>query len=301
MAIRAPSTHNTQPWWFGFTGDAIDLYADRSRALPVVDPEGRELVISCGAALEHLRLALRFAGFDARVACLPEPAEPDLLARVSPRSPATNTAEEDALYHAIPLRRTNRRPYAGRSVTEPVLAALEAAAHDAGAHLLLLWGEDRRRAVVDLIAQGARLPRSDAGFRAELASWIRPRGGGDGLSGHALGLVPLVVESFDMGARIAARDRALASSAPVLAVLTTETDTVLDRLRAGVALARVLLRAAAEGVSASFFNQAVDVPVLKERLRDLAGTPDLPQLLMRFGYGPPVPATARRGVDAVLR
>jgi hypothetical protein len=100
---------------------------------------------------------------------------------------------------------------------------------------------------------------------------------------------------------IAARDRALASSAPVLAVLTTETDTVLDRLRAGVALARVLLRAAAEGVSASFFNQAVEVPVLKERLRDLAGTPDLPQLLMRFGYGPPVPATARRGVDAVLR
>ena len=58
-AVLAPSGHNTQPWLFRVDGDAVDLYADRTQALPVVDPEDRELTISCGAALFNLRVALR--------------------------------------------------------------------------------------------------------------------------------------------------------------------------------------------------------------------------------------------------
>jgi hypothetical protein len=47
-AVRAPSSHNTQPSWFRCAGETIELYADRSRALPVNDPFDRELTISCG-------------------------------------------------------------------------------------------------------------------------------------------------------------------------------------------------------------------------------------------------------------
>jgi hypothetical protein len=62
-AILAPSSHNTQPWTFRIGESHVDLFADRSRGLPVVDRDDRELTISCGAALYNLRLALRCFGF----------------------------------------------------------------------------------------------------------------------------------------------------------------------------------------------------------------------------------------------
>ncbi|HXA58007.1 MAG TPA: hypothetical protein VNW94_02490, partial [Streptosporangiaceae bacterium] len=54
-AIWAPSVHNTQPWWFGTrdlgAGPVISLHADVERRLNVADPDGREMLIGCGAAL----------------------------------------------------------------------------------------------------------------------------------------------------------------------------------------------------------------------------------------------------------
>ena len=57
-AVLAPSSHNSQPWHFVLQDDSVLVCADRTRALPVVDPFDRELVISCGAALFNLRVAL---------------------------------------------------------------------------------------------------------------------------------------------------------------------------------------------------------------------------------------------------
>ena len=54
LAARAPSLHNTQPWRFKVSQDALELYADPKRQLRV-DPDGREMLISCGAALYGLR------------------------------------------------------------------------------------------------------------------------------------------------------------------------------------------------------------------------------------------------------
>ncbi|MEO1398336.1 MAG: nitroreductase family protein, partial [Pseudomonadota bacterium] len=56
-AILAPSGHNTQPWRFRLLEDHLVVLADRTRALPVVDPYDRELTISCGAAIGHFEVA----------------------------------------------------------------------------------------------------------------------------------------------------------------------------------------------------------------------------------------------------
>ncbi|HVH13914.1 MAG TPA: nitroreductase family protein, partial [Longimicrobium sp.] len=79
-AVLAPSAHNAQPWRFRVTEHWIELHADRSRALSVSDPDGRELAIGCGAALFFLRLAVRRFGHMDRVQLLPDPTRPDLLA-----------------------------------------------------------------------------------------------------------------------------------------------------------------------------------------------------------------------------
>jgi hypothetical protein len=311
-AVRAPSSHNSQPWLFRITAsDALELRADRARALPVVDPDDRELVISCGAALFQLCLALRHFGCAPRVERLPDAAaDPDLLARVRLSGAWERTAEDEGLFQAIFARRTNRLPFEDRSLPEQLGPALESAARAEGTWLHVFRTSEARTAVADLIAEADRLQMVDKRFRRELAAWLRPNWSdrGDGMPGFALGLGdvmsaagPLVVRTFDVGRGQAARDQELAVGSPMLALLGSHRDTGADWLAAGQGLARVLLRAQVDGVSASFLNQPVEVGELRLRLLNLAGRAGFPQILLRFGYGRKTPATPRRPPGDVVR
>ena len=82
-ATAAPSLHNSQPWRFIVSGAQIDLYADPGRQLREVDPTGRQLLISCGAALFNLRLAAGHLGLEPKVRVLPDPTQPTLVARAT--------------------------------------------------------------------------------------------------------------------------------------------------------------------------------------------------------------------------
>ncbi len=308
-AVLAPSGHNTQPWLFNIVGDGVELYADRTRALPVCDPEDRELIMSCGAALLHLRVALRYFGYEGAVETFPEPDEPDLLARISFGDERKATAEEHSLFDAIPKRRTNRMPFEARQLPEKVLRELQAAASKEAAWLHIIQAENDRNRVADLIAEGDRIQMANRSFRRELAAWIHMNRtvSHDGMPGYAHGygdlssvLAPLVVRTFDIGKGQAAKDRQLAAGSPVLAVLGTNGDTPNDWLSAGQALARVLLRARAEEVWASFMNQPIEVAELRPKLRDILGRKGVLQLLLRLGYGPEVRPTPRRTPGEVL-
>ncbi|MGW3472255.1 hypothetical protein ACWDKQ_28165 [Saccharopolyspora sp. NPDC000995] len=70
-ACRAPSVHNSQPWRWKLAEHSVHLYLDRSRLLGVIDPTGREMVISCGAVLNHACIAFTAQGWRARVHRLP--------------------------------------------------------------------------------------------------------------------------------------------------------------------------------------------------------------------------------------
>jgi hypothetical protein len=110
LAVRAPSVRNTQPWGWRVEGRTIHLYADPSRRVPATDPLGRDLVISCGAALHHLLIALASSGWAGRVRRLPDPHRPDHLATVD-LTPHVTTNAEAELAAAIPCRRTDRRKF----------------------------------------------------------------------------------------------------------------------------------------------------------------------------------------------
>lgn len=308
--MLAPSSHNSQPWLFRLVGDALELVADRSRALPVVDPDDRELVISCGAALFHLRVALRHFGCDPVVERFPERADPDLLARVRIGGSCERTAEDDALFHAIFERHTHRAPFEDRFLPEQLGATLEAAARTEGAWLHVFRSAEARNAVADLVAEADRLQMADRRFRRELAAWLRPNWSdrGDGMPGFALGLGdvmsaagPLVVRTFDVGRGQAARHHDLAQGSPMLALLGTAQDSPRDWLTAGQALAHVLLRAQVDGVAASFLNQPIEVDRLRLRTQGLTARAGFPQMLLRLGIARPSRATPRRPVTAVLR
>jgi hypothetical protein len=123
-AVLARSSHNTQPWLFRVSESAIDLCADRTRALPVNDPEDRELAISCGCALMNLRVAAASDGLGALVQLLPVPDEPDWLARASLSGQLGASTEEAALAEFIERRRTYRKRFALREVNSAALDQL---------------------------------------------------------------------------------------------------------------------------------------------------------------------------------
>ncbi|GAA2319302.1 nitroreductase [Nonomuraea roseoviolacea subsp. roseoviolacea] len=305
-AVAAPSVHNSQPWRFRRVDDAtLDLYADLDRLLAVTDPLGRGLGVSCGAALFNLRLAIRMTGHEPRVLPLPDPRDrPDLLATVHATPVGPPSPDERLLHDMIPHRRTNRFPFDGRPLPRDVMVALVAAAHDEGATLIPVAGRTARR-VLDLVATADATLAADPAYRAELAHWTRAETGADGVPGHAFGPRPSQggppMRDFGLGRGPydGCGPPADFEPEPQLAALFTTGDGPRDWLRAGQALQRLLLTATAHGVAASLFSQPLDLRPPQHR-GDQAGPFGHVQMLIRLGYGPPVPRVPRRPVFEVL-
>lgn len=308
-AVLAPSSHNAQPWLFRVADRTVELWLDRSRALPVADPDDRELTMSCGAALYHLRLALAYFGVATQVAVVPDRDEPDLLARVTLREGTLPDEAERELFHQIPRRRTNRRTFEPKPLPQSLEHALVEAARAEGAWLEIVEEEEDRGWLADLVAAADRRQLADKRFRRELAAWCHPnvsrRRDGIPGSGYGYGAVaslgmPLVLRTFDVGDGRAARDRELALGSPTLAVLGSDDDSAAALVRAGQAVARIALLASAAGASMSYLNQPIEVEDLRPEVERLLDLPGRAQLILRLGYGPPVPPTPRRPVGEVL-
>ena len=307
-AILAPSGHNTQPWLFRIGGGKVDVIADRSRRLPVVDPDDRALLISCGGAVAMLRVAMRRFGHTASVALLPDPGQHDLLARVAFGEPCTPGPSDLALFEAITDRRTTRRLLTGPLPDGLSDRLIKTAAGEA-VELAVVTDEPAKARIAGLVEQGDRLQFADPRFRRELGWWIRSNRAlsRDGISGANFGLPDLlsrvggmVVRSLDMGKSIGAKDRELVKAAPAVLAIATADDTPLRWLQAGHAHAVLLLEVAAAGLTAAYINQPVESAALRPKLKQAAGLAGVAQLLLRIGHGPRVAPAVRRQVEDVL-
>ncbi|TVR74351.1 MAG: nitroreductase [Sphaerobacteraceae bacterium] len=303
-AVLAPSVNNTQPWLFTPHDDAIELFADRSRLLPVSDPDGRDMLISCGAALTNLLVAIQHFGNEVSVQYLPDPDAPDLLARVRIGRSHKSDHLDDAMFRSIRRRRTIRGPFQPRPVPHELQRRLIWTASAYGCWLYFAESSDARAAIADLVVRAHHLQINNAAFEAERRAWI----GSDDLSRRSGWSVPTALDWETLGSRDAdpgqqwpSRDRDLLCTSPVLCVIGSGADRPLDWFRTGEALQRMLLRAEMEGVSASFMNQACQNPDLRDELRQVTGRSGPPQLLIRMGYATGNEPVSRRPVRDVVR
>jgi hypothetical protein len=303
-AVSAPSILNTQPWRLHAHDDLIDLAADPARGLRHLDPHGRELLISCGAALMNLRLAILTRGREPVVRLLPRPEEPLLLARIRIAGPKKPDPGDVRLARAIPLRRTSRSPFSSQQVPQSVVDLLVSEAAIEGARLDVASGW-HRESLAELIHEADLEQRGDPGVVSDVSTWTGDRDEPDaGIPAAAFGPraddPSSLVRDFALGRRIQGRSPASFEHEALLAVLCTRGDSAADRLRAGQALERVLLSATAEDLATSLLTQPVEVHDLRPLLRDPATAAGWPQAVLRLGYGPRPPASPRRPVSAVL-
>ncbi|HWH28728.1 MAG TPA: hypothetical protein VNU26_07155 [Mycobacteriales bacterium] len=313
-AVRAPSLHNTQPWRFRVCGDVLELRADRTRQLTATDPDGRELVISCGAALLGARLALQHLGRAPAVHRMPRRGDPDLLAELWAGRPASQDPDVEQLVRAMGRRRSYRGRFDGPPVEPSLVFRLQQAAELEGARLVLVQRPGARRAVADLVAAAERSQQSDAAVRAELEQWTPPPGSGrrDGVPATAYPVRPAPTCAQELPRRdfAAGREQGFATPAagldagapvPVMAALVTVGDGPADWLLAGSALYRVLLTAATADVVVSLHGQATELAGLRRLLADELLVDEHPQLLLQLGRSTTTtPPTPRRPVADVL-
>jgi len=304
MASLAPSVHNTQPWSFTWDGVSLGVREDAARSLPVLDPSGRERIVSCGAAVLHARLAFAERGWDVSTAVLPDPADPQLLARLTVRGRRDPSAHEHALAGAIPVRSTDRDPFDSTPVTADELELLRAAAEQEGSWLRAVRedGQDEAVELQVLLSHADDSQRSDPAYLAELEAWRREREQ-EGIPSRALPSVPVelrgsswVLRDFDAGKgeHAAAGSEPPPAEHPTVVVVGTEGDERRDWLTAGQGLGRLLLQATVAGLAVQPMTQVLEVPVLRARMRHVLGVVGHPQMLLRVGHGRSAPVSRRR-------
>jgi Nitroreductase family len=302
-AAAAPSIHNTQPWHFDVHDEAVDVYADRLRQLDVLDPTGREMIISVGAAVLNLRVSVLAHGRLAIYQPLPDPRRPDLLARVTIGRPMAAPHCSRQLAWAISRRHTNRRPFSGTPIPDEVQTEMVDAGRVEGGHLVIA-DPALRDSIVSTVRTAHNRQRMDVDYLIELARWTKPvRGRRDGVPARAFA-------PPDPDERIPLRDFGLAYPArmawpavfeddPTVGVIYTETDNSAAWLSAGQAMERILLTATLRRVQATVMTQPLEIPELRELFEDSAQG-RAAQVVLRLGYAPDAPATPRRSVGDLL-
>jgi nitroreductase len=305
-AGNAPSILNTQPWQWRVRRDGLDLFANRSRQLAAGDPQGRQLMLSCGAALHHARIALAANGWAVHVARLPMASDPDLLATLVLTGRAPITMEALRLASVMRIRHTDRRPVSERPIPDVGLQAITAAARVEG-NLHVLTPEN----VADLGSAAGRAAVVEAGdtqIAAELMYWTgRARLSGTGLPASVLPDHPTqtTVPSRDFGRSGTLPVGAGHDWAAVYALLFGDGDGPQDWLRAGEALSGAWLTATTIGVSVVPLSGVVEVASTWHTLRHLLAGLGHPYLALRLGISDPEqhqlsPRTPRLPVTEVV-
>jgi nitroreductase len=305
-AGHAPSVHNTQPWRWRVGLDTLDLYAERARQLPVTDPDGRLLHVSCGAALHHARTALAAEGRSAAVALLPDTTNPDHLARITLGAPEPETDAAMRLFQSIAVRHTDRRPVSDTPVGPEAASALTQAAEAEGAHLHRLHRDQVLEvAIAANAAQGAEL--DDASWREEMAYWAGTApSDGMGIPADAIPAEPTqtTVPSRDFGHAGTLPIGAGHDRQAVYTILYGDTDDPAGWLCGGQALSRLWLTATELGVTVLPLSGVAEVDHTRAVLTGVLAHLGYPYLVLRLGIADPdvagAPHTARLPATQVV-
>lgn len=273
----------------------------------LVDPDDHHLHVSLGCAAENFVLAAAAHGRPAGIAY--DSAEGGRI----DIELATGPARDDPLYRAIPERQSTRSDYDGRKVATDDLRRLEAAAVMEGVIVSLFTSSDDIATVLDFVVAGNTLQMDDPHFVRELKSWIRFNARealrtSDGLfaacSGNPTAPTWLGKIMFGLAFRKDAENdkyRSQLRSSAGIAVFAASKADAEHWAQVGRSFQRFALQATALGIRHAHVNQPVEVPSIRADFASWLGAPDSrPDLVIRFGYAPPLPMSLRRSASAIV-
>jgi nitroreductase len=299
-AILAPSLHNTQPWKFAVHGNAIRVFADRTRHLQVADPNARELYISIGCALENLLTAATYFGLGANVTYFPDPKDEAWIATISfGETGITVSLNDQECFHSIPLRHTNRQIYVNKPLNDRDVHRLRGCLHKENITLQLTDNPVIKQAIDGLVISADITQFADPDYRDELNQWITQ--GEFGYRWLIARVGQLATTYLASHHKPTKPDADTVLNAPVLALLSTNSDDRLAQVKTGQVFERIALNATALNIGIQPLSQILQVGELKPEVSKLfTEGAAFPQMAFRLGYTDVAQdATARKQVDSV--
>jgi hypothetical protein len=306
VASKAPSILNTQPWHWHVHGEVLELDADRTRQVHSIDPQGRLLTLSCGAALHHARIALRARGWEPEVQRLPDPDRPDVLARVAAREEHPAAPAELRLAGSIGHRHSDRRTVvAAAPVGSNRMDTLRAAAASQGVGLHKVTG-GQRVALMRAAKQAQETEAADEAYQRDLAAWTDGRARGEGVPRETMvsnDVRPQGLRDFARGGEAGVYSEGGEDAMADFLILYTSGDSPPDWLRAGEAMSAVWLTGTVNDVTMSVLSDVVEVPSARALVQQLIPERGAAQIVLRIGLAAqptPPPASPRRRPDTVI-
>lgn len=308
LACRAPSLHNSQPWRWVVDGATLHLFADTGRLISAADPQGREITLSCGAALDHFVAAMSAAGWESTVTRFPDPHRPLHLAKLDLQPKPGADDGDRARAAAIPLRRTNRRPFGPPIDWQRFEVSLRETLIPYHVMCDVVLDDARPR-----LAEASRLTEeireNDPSYEAELQWWTSPFIGYEGVpQGSLVSAAEAARVDVARGFPTTAQGRlpvdSGADQSKIVVLSTHNEDARLDVLRCGEALSAVLIESTMAGLATCTLTHMTELAPSREIIRELTGQQGLPQVLVRVGQAPSddaaPQATPRRPLEDVL-
>lgn len=308
LASRAPSLHNSQPWRWVAEGATLQLWAELCRAMTATDHTGRELTLSCGAVLDHLRVAMAAAGWESATERFPDSGNSNHLAKLEFRPLGAVTEAQQLRADAIRRRRTDRLPFATPAAW-PALYSVLCRAVEPYDVLLNVVAEEERPQLAEASQLTETLRRYDTTYLSELRWWTSP------FESDATHVPESALVSTSEAARVdvarafppaggGQRRATIDHDRSKILVLSTYHDAPLDVLRCGEALSAVLLECTMAGMATCTLTHMTEMAESRNIVARITGTVGQPQLLIRVGRSPAhdqhVEPTPRRPMTEVL-
>lgn len=305
VACRAPSVHNSQPWRFVAERSGLHLFVDTDR-LVATDHTGRTALLSCGAVLDHLRVALAAAGWTAHVERYPDPDDHTHVATVtfSPLDTVTDAHRRRA--DAILARRTDRLPFAAPRDWNALLTTLRRAVDETVAVLDVV--DEQRADLAEAAHLSEALRLYDSEYHLELDWWTGPAAISDGIPRSSL-VSAAESDRVDIGRVFPVtggheeRRMSVPEDLSKVLVVSARDDSRLGVLGSGELLSQVLLEATMSGLATCTLTHITELDPSRDIIGALVGR-QYPQLLIRVGQTPALdacpPPTPRRSLDTVL-
>lgn len=296
-AVLAPSTHNTQPWLFRVSDRTIEVFADRSRALAVIDPDDKGLIISCGAASGMLAKALEAVGFRFHVTHLPDASESDLLTRFYVEDLGPPETDWKVTLNAIRLRKSVRAGFKNRILSKKSLKAIRSAPPSEDCYVNWIDSEEVEKGILESILKAEEDRQFDKHYARENATWthpirVRSRDGVPAQMDKMLSVsqlwAPIEVPSLSSG------------KTTVVGLVETLGNRPIQWVRAGFTLASTLVQASKYDLNAAIINHPLQNPAVQAQVEAVVKPGNTAQIIFRLGVAERAPSTPRRSIVDVM-
>lgn len=312
---EAPSSHNTQPWYFKIlsSDNGIEVYGDEARALPLSDPATREFFISIGCSIENILVAADYYGLPAHATYFPDPKLPFLVARImfDDLSVTKRPPDEAHILLEAGKRHANRETFIDdRPLAAEFIASAQALEHP-GYKVSVVSEISQKERLAKIVSDATYAAFKDKNFCLELSHWIKPSTPKypDGMPGYNLGIpwpisfiVPLAIRYGDVADQQRKMVEKMLTPVSSFIVISTEHDAARDYIEVGRILERIWLTASGSGLKMGLFGAPIEIGNFYTDVQKVLGLSYRPQIFCRLGYASKTPPQSpRRSIDAIIR